>query len=260
METTVLSPQEAVEYEEFKRTRREAEIAVTLGKLTIDASRRETDKYALKRACAAAKKLHAYGVLVSPVHAVQARRYLSGSPAVVVCHVGGTGETLPAIKKAEAKKAASQGARELRLVLCYSALRSGNVQYLKKEIKKVRKAVKKCAVTVSLEDHTFGEEELMRGVRAACDAGAEAVCVRGEIPLVLRAVQTSAGRVRVEVSGVENAEQLRSLLKAGAQRATTSCAEQLCGELYRAAEEEAVLLTAAPSAAYLQQTESESVS
>lgn len=260
METTVLSPQEAVEYEEFKRTRREAEIAVTLGKLTIDASRRETDKYALKRACETAKKMHAYGVLVSPVHAAQARRYLSGSPTVVVCLVGGTGESLPAIKKAEAKKAVSKGAKELRLVLCYSALRGGNVQYLKKEIKKVRKAVKKCAVTVSLEDHTFGEEELMRGVRAACDAGAEGVCVRGEIPLVLRAVQTSAGRIRVEVSGVENAEQLRSLIKAGAIRATTPCAEQVASELYRAAEEEAVLLTAPPSAVYLQQTETDSVS
>lgn len=260
METTVLSPQEAAEYEEFKRNRREAEIAVTLGKLTVDASGRETDKYCLKRACEAAKKLRAYGVLVSPVHAAQARRYLAGSPAVVVCLVGGTGESLPAIKKAEAKKAVKQGTKELRLVLCYSALRSGNVQYLKKEIRKVRKAAKKCPVTVSLEDHTFGEEELMRGVRAACDAGAEGVCVRGEIPLVLRAVQTGAGRIRVDASSVENSEQLRSLLKAGAHRATTPCAQQLSAELYRAAEEESALLTAPPSAAYLQKAETESVS
>lgn len=244
METTVLSPQEAVEYEEFKRSRREAEIAVTLGKLTVDASRRETDKYALKRACESAKKLRAYGVLVSPVHVAQARRNLSGCPVNVVCLVGGTGESLPAIKKAEVKKAISQGAREVRLVLCYSALRGGNMQYVKKEIKKVRKAAKKCAFTVSLEDHTFGEEEILRGVRAACDAGAQGVCVRGEISLVLHAVQTSAGRIRVEASGVENAEQLRSLIKAGAIRSTTHFPEQVAAELYRAAEEESVVLSA----------------
>ena len=44
METTVLSATEVVEYEEFKRSRREAEIAVTLKRLIIDASRREADK------------------------------------------------------------------------------------------------------------------------------------------------------------------------------------------------------------------------
>lgn len=244
METMVLSPRERLEYEEFKRNRREAEIALTLGKLTVDASRRETDKYALKRACETAKKLHAYGVLVSPVHVVAARRLLAGCATQVVCVVGGTGESLSAIKKTEAKKAAKQGAHELRLVLCYSELRAGNVQYLKREIKKVRKAARNCALTVSLEDHSFGEEELMKGVRAACDAGANGVCVRGEIPLVLRAVKTSAGKVRVDVSGVENAEQLRNLMKAGALRATTYFAEQLCSDLYRNAREEAVVLSA----------------
>ncbi len=226
-----------MEYEEFKRVRRETEIAVTLGKLTVDASRRETDKYALKRACESAKKLRAYGVLVSPVHVSEARKFLAGTPTNVICLVGGTGESLPAVKKTEAKKAAKQGAREIRLILCYSALRGGKISYLKKEIKKVRKAVKKCSVTVSLEDHTFGDEELMRGVRAACDAGAQGVCVRGEIPLVMRAVQTGAGKLRTEVSGVENAEQLRALFKVGALRATTQYMEKLCVEIHEAAED-----------------------
>ena len=246
METTVLSPGETLEYEEFKRTRREAEIAVTLSKLTVDASRRETDKFVLKRICESAKKLRAYGVLVSPVHVNDARRFLAGTPTNVICIVGGTGESLPAIKKAEAKKAVKQGAREIRLVLCYSALRGGKIQYLKKEIKKIRKAVKKCAVTVSLEDHTFSEDDLMKGVRAACDAGAQGVCVRGEIPLVMRTVQTSAGKLRTEVSGVENAEQLRALFKVGALRATTHYPEELCVELHRAAEDS---LSLYPSAA-----------
>jgi deoxyribose-phosphate aldolase len=246
MEGTILSAAEAVEYGEFKRNRREAEIAVTLRKLTVDASRRETDKYALRRACDAAKKLNAYGVLVSPVNVAAARRRLAGSRVSVICLAGGTGETLTAVKKAEAKKVAAQGAKEIRLVLCYSALRGGNLQYLKKEIKKVRKAVRKSSFVVSLEDHALTEEDIALGVRAAEAAGADGVCVRGETQFVLRALQASAGKMRVDVSGVENSEQLRTLMKAGALFATTHFPEQICAELYRAADEESLVLTAAP--------------
>ena len=48
---------EAAEYAEFRRYRRETEISVTLKRLTVDASRRETEKTALKNACACARKL-----------------------------------------------------------------------------------------------------------------------------------------------------------------------------------------------------------
>lgn len=243
MENTVLSAAEIVEYGEFKRTRREAEVALTLRRLVVDASRRETDKYSLKSACDCAKKLNCAGVLVSPVNVTAARRLLEGSETLVFCLVGGTGESLAAVKKAEAKRAARQGAKEIRLVLCYSALTGGNAAYLKREIKRVKRAVKKCALTVSLEDHSLGEEEVARGVRAACEGKADGVCVRGETALLLRAVKAGAGRLRAECSGVENAEQLRFLLKSGAARASTQSGEKIAEQLYREAEEGGTVVT-----------------
>lgn len=236
METTVLSAAEAVEYGEFRRNRREAEIAVSLHKLVVDASRRETDRYSLKAACDSAKKFASYGVLVSPVNVASARRGLTGSECYVCCLVGGTGESLMTVKKTEAKKAAAQGAKEIRLVLCYSALRSGNAQYLKREVKKVKRAVKRLPLVVSLEDHSLSEDEVALGVRAATEGGADAVCVRGEVELVLRALRASAGRLRVDAAGAENAEQLRALLKAGASRVSTGCSERVAEEMYQAAQ------------------------
>ena len=67
---------EAAEFEEFQRTRREAEAALTIRKLEIDASKRETDRHALYAACDLAKKLNAYALTVSPVNASAARRRL----------------------------------------------------------------------------------------------------------------------------------------------------------------------------------------
>lgn len=234
-EGKVLTKAEAAEFTEFKREKRETEISLILGKLYIDASRRETDRAAVKHACETAVKLKAAGVVVSPVNVAAARKQGGGRP--ICCLAGGTGESVIAVKKTEAKRALKQGASEIRLVLCYSRLTGGDIGYLKREIRRVRRAVRKGTLVVSLEDHSLGEEEVALGVRAACLGRADAVCVRGETALVLRAVGESAGKVSVEASGVENAEQLRLLVKAGAVRATTGKGEEIAEELYAALSE-----------------------
>lgn len=228
---TLLPAEEAAEYVEFKRTKREAEILLTLKKIIVDASRRETDGVLLKKACEFARRAHASGILLSPVNVPPARRLLHGD-VKIVCLVGGTGETLPAVKKTEAKRCMRAGAAEIRLVPCYSALIGGNLTYLKREIAKVRRAVRGCSVILSLEDHTLGEDEIALGVRAAAEGGASGVCVRGETPLLLRAEEAASGKLFVDCSGVENAEQLRSLLHLGASRVVSRCAERIGEELW----------------------------
>ena len=239
----VLSAAEAAEFGEFKRARRETEIAFTLKKLIIDASRRETDRVALKKSCETAFRLNASALLVSPVHVAMARKLAGKRELPICCLVGGTGESLMSVKKTETKKAVRQGAKEIRLVLCYSQLTGGGLSYLKREIKRVRKAVRKGTLTVSLEDHSLDEEEVALGVRAAVAGKANAVCVRGETALVMRAIEESAGRLHVE-----NAEQLRLLLKAGAVRATTERGEQIAGELYASLNERPAGRASSPSA------------
>lgn len=242
-QNAVLSAAEAAEYGEFKRFRRETEISLTLKKLVLDASGRETDKHVLRAVCESAKRLGAACVLVSPVNASAARRILEGSGIPFCCIVGGTGESITAVKKTEAKKAVKQGAGEIRLVPCYSALVGGNLSYLKREIKRVKRAVKKRPLTVSLEDRSLSAEQVAFGVRAACDGKADAVCVRGDTALVLRAQKAGAGRVFADVSYVENAEQLRLLVKAGARRAVTVRGERIAEELYKGLSEEPPLIT-----------------
>lgn len=241
--TQILSAAEAAEYGEFKRSKREAEISFTLKRLVIDASGRETDGAKLKGACGTAEKLCAAGVYVSPVNVGKARKILAdkagkGAAAPVCCAVGGTGESLIAVKKTEAKLAARQGAKGIRLFLCYSALKGKNISYLKREIKRIRRAVKKQTLTVSLDDHALTEEEIVLGVRAAVGAKADGVCVRGEGSLVESAVSACAGKLFVEAAGVENAAQLRLLVKAGAVRFYTENGEKIACELYAAVDGE----------------------
>lgn len=237
MEGRIITAAEAAEFGEFKRTKREAEVALTMKKVLLDASAREIGKSALAEACESAIRLGAWGVVVSPVNVLSAGRKLAESGVRVAARAGGTGESLVSIKKAEAKKAFRQGAGEILLVPCYSALKSGNAAYLRREVKRVRRAVKKGRLTLSLEDRALGEEEIALGVRAACDGRADGVCVRGETRLVLCALKAGAGKIAADASCVENAEQLRMLVKAGAGRMIAERAERISDELYLAAKE-----------------------
>ncbi len=232
-EQTLISAAEAAEYGEFKRNKREAEIAFTLRRLIIDASRLE-EPASLKRACETAQRLNASAVLVSPVNVIKARKQFTTADVPIYCNVGGTGESVIAVKKKEAKIAVRQGVREIKITLCYSALKNGNAGYLKRELKRIRRAVKKRTLTVSLENYALSEEEISLGVKAACAAGADGVCVRGEARLVECAVTAGAGRVFVEVAGVENSAQLKALIKAGAARAVTADGGKIAEELYAA--------------------------
>lgn len=232
MEGELPTKSEAAEFDEFKRQRREAEIALAVKKIVADASRRETDKNALRLICDEAKKRGMGGVIVSPVNVSAARRMLGDSGIWIAAVVGGTGESLPAIKKAEAKKALRQGAQAIRLVPCYSALTGKNYAYLRREVKKIRRTAKNAAVILSLDDHSLGSEEISFGVKAAADGGADGVSVRGEAGLVLAAVQCAAGKLEVCASGVENAAQMEMLLKAGAARVSSFFGGRLAEELY----------------------------
>lgn len=232
MEEKVLSAQEEREFGEFQRHRRETEISLTLKKIVVDASRREIDRHDLKRACASAKKLELAEVLVSPVIAAMARREIGSNDVRLACYIGGTGETLVSVKKAEAKKTMRAGADVIYLVPCYSRLFAGNKDYIKREVKKVRKAVKKCSVVLSLEDRALTEELIALGVKAAVEGKADGVCVRGEAPLVMRAIEAGRDRVRVQTSHIENAEQLRLLMKAGARRFVSASPDAIAEELF----------------------------
>lgn len=240
-EERVLSAEEVAEYGEFKRVQREREITLTLKKLVLDASRRENDRASVKRACESAKNLNAIGVLTSPVNAAYACKQFpqteERSPSVIV-KVGGTGESVIAVKKYETKKAVRQGADGIRLVPCYSALLSGEYNYLKREIKTVRRAVKRGTLMLALDDGAVQEKDVALGVRAAVAARADGVSVRGDYDLVLAAVEAAEGKVFVEANGVQNAAQLKLLLRAGVLRAVTDNGDKLAEELRSSANEE----------------------
>ena len=248
----VLSAGEAARFREFLRRRKETELALMLHRLISDLTS-VSDRAALRAGVESAVRMGAFGVLVTPDKLPLVRKLLqesgkSGQPDAknaaptavptaaqtgagvprLFALIGGTGETLPAVKKYEARKAVRLGAEALVLLPSVMLLHGGAVQAAKREWRPVLRAAGKRGVFVALTDPSLNGEETLSGVRAANKAGAAGVVVRGEVAIVSAAFRESCP---VCTQGVGSAEELSLLCKAGAGYAFTAQAECLAGEL-----------------------------
>lgn len=248
----MLSAGEAARFREFLRKRKETELALMLHRLISDLTA-VSDRAALRAGVECAVRMGAFGVLVTPDKLPLVRKLLqesgkSGQPDAknaaktavqnavqtaagvprLFALIGGTGETLPAVKKYEARKAVRLGAEALVLLPSVMLLHGGAVQAAKREWRPVLRAAGKRGVFVSLADPALNGEETLSGVRAAKKAGAAGVVVRGEVAIVSAAFREACP---VCTQGVGSAEELSLLCKAGAGYAFTAQAECLAGEL-----------------------------
>ena len=172
----VLSPNEAEEYCEFKRQKRIAEVAAELAKSELYAAERDMGIGDLKKIADSAKRVKSAAVRVNPVHVPAMKNLLGASGVFIDCLVGGTGETLVKAKGYEAKLAVRSGAKEITLILCYSAIKSGRTGDTKREIKRVCRAARKAVVKVAA-DKTLTYAEILRLGKMAADCGAKFLTV-----------------------------------------------------------------------------------
>ncbi len=223
----VLSQAEEAEYREFLRTKREAEIALLLRRLVVDLSG-ESDRFALKAGVESAVRLSAAGVLVSPMQVALVKKLLKKSGPRLMALIGGTGESLPSVKKLEAKRALRQGAEEIVLTISTYSLKNGAAQNVRRELRTVRRAARRAVFSAALFDRRLSREEVLFGVREAAEAGADGAYLAAEAEAVEAASESglSLGAARAE-----NAEQLKLLVKAGAGRVLTMQAERIAEEL-----------------------------
>ena len=148
--------------------------------------------------------------------------------------MGGTGETLVKAKGYEAKLAVRSGAKEITLILCYSAIKSGRTGDTKREIKRVCRAARKAVVKVAA-DKTLTYAENLRLGKMAADCGAKFLTVEF-FPDCGRLKRDLHDSCMLEVTGVETAGDYKTLITAGAERIGTSHAEEIYAELMKEAE------------------------
>ncbi len=188
----------------------------------------ETSKEQIEKLCGEAVEYGFASVCVNPCYVSICSQLLKDSK-VKVCTVIGfpLGATTSAVKAAEASEAIENGAREVDMVINVGAVKSGDFDYVRKDVEAVVQAAKgKALVKVILETCLLTDEEKRKCCQICKEAGADFVktstgfstggATVEDIKLMRDIVKPGMG---VKASGgIRNYETAKAMIDAGASR------------------------------------------
>jgi len=186
--------------------------------------------------CAEARKFSFASVCVNPVHVPVCVRELRGS-GVPTCTVIGfpLGANPTEIKAEEGRWAVQQGAGELDMVINVGKLKSGEYDFVREDIRRVKEAGRPALLKVILETALLTDEEKVKACVLCQQAGADFVktstgfskggATADDVALMRRVVGPSMG---VKASGgVRSCEDAMTMYKAGASRIGASASVKI---------------------------------
>ena len=227
-----ISPEEMAEFEEFKKQKKVLELRRMLKTIDHTLLKQTATREDIRKLCREAVDYGFYSVCVQPVYVSDCADFLKDAPQIkIACVVGfPMGENKTETKVFETKRAVADGADEIDMVICISAVNNANYSYVKREIRQVVKAAKGAPVKVILETSLLSHEEMIKAAQCAKDAGAAFVKTstgyfgegaKTEDVRLLK--ETVKGACSVKASGgIRDAVQFRAMLGAGADRIGTS--------------------------------------
>lgn len=238
-----ISADERAEFEEFRRQKKLLEMRRLLRMIDHTLLKQTATRSDIKKLCDEAREYGFYSVCVQPVYVSACCEFLKNTPSIkIACVVGfPMGENKTETKVYETKRAVADGADEIDMVACISAIKNGNYAYVRREIKQIVKAAKGSPVKVILETSLLTRDEMVRAALCARDAGAAFVKTstgyfgegaRAEDVKLLK--QTVDGKCSVKASGgIRTAEKFREMIEAGADRIGTSAGKDIAETLQR---------------------------
>lgn len=191
------------------------------------------------RLCREAKEHRVAVIFVPPCYVDEAVAAVAGTSIRVGIPIGfPLGGQTTATKAAEAVEAAARGAQVLDMVINVSRLKSGDDDYVRKEIAEVVRSTPGVEHKVILETCYLTQQEKRTACRLVVEAGADYVktatgfgpagATVEDVRLMKEAV---AGRAKVKASGgIRDWKTTQAMLEAGADRIGTSASLKILEE------------------------------
>lgn len=187
----------------------------------------DTTRSQIEKLCEEAKKYVFASVCVNPTWVKYSAELLAGTE-VKVCTVIGfpLGASTSAVKAFETKDAIANGAGEIDMVINIGALKNGEFDVVRDDIKAVVEAANGTLVKVIIETCLLTEEEKVKACQLSVEAGADFVktstgfstggATAEDIALMRKTVGPDLG---VKASGgVRNLEDMKKMIENGATR------------------------------------------
>jgi deoxyribose-phosphate aldolase len=203
--------------------------------------RPDADAEALRKGCEVARKYTVACLCVQPCNIAYAAQALAGSSVKAGAAIGFPhGANRTDAKAFEAERAMDDGARELDMVLNIGRLKSGDYEYVEKDIRAVAEAAHRRGIIlkVILENAYLTDAEKAEGCRIAERAGADFVktstgfAPTGATIEDLKLMRASCSdKVRLKASGgIRTLDAALACIAAGCSRVGTTSTEAIMEE------------------------------
>jgi deoxyribose-phosphate aldolase len=190
----------------------------------------------VKAFCKAAREYGFYAVCVQPCRVADAYSVLKGSDVKIAAVVGfPCGSTYTEVKALEAGKCLEDGANEIDMVINIGALREGNLNLVREDIRLVADVAHNhnAILKVIIETGLLTDSEKQLACKIAAEAGADFVktstgMAKGSKPATVedvRLMHEAVGHLGLKVKasgGIRDYETAMAMLTAGADRIGTS--------------------------------------
>ncbi len=220
----LLTRREAEEYCQYKRQKKLAEITSALRRteslLTEEGSALRIAENALRLKQASAR--------LTPRDMVRRGEYFRAQGVAMDCLIGGTGETFVRVKIYEGKCALRAGAKELTVRLTPSLIASNQFQDLRKELKRIRRALGKAVLKARIEE-IYPYPVLSRLAKLCSEVKMQYFSIPYFEGCEKVLIDLSGG-CQLEVSGVETLPDLKKTTGAGMGRTVSTRAFELYRE------------------------------
>ena len=174
--------------------------------------------------------------MVSDTLSPLAAEELEGTDVHVACVAGfPLGQNSSVIKAGEAAEAVHNGADEIDMVINVGRLISGDIDYVRDEIKLIKKTIGNRILKVIIECCLLNDEQKIAACKAAVEAGADYVktstgfSAGGATVEDVRLMKETVGdKAKVKAAGgIRTKEQMDRMIEAGAERIGTSSGASL---------------------------------
>lgn len=219
-----ISTNEAIEYREYKRQKKRAEILSAIERSEGVLTNVEDEKKVRERAM----RLRQAAVCMTPERLHSLWEIYGQRGVAIDCIIGGNGETLSKVKAYEAKKAAKMKVRELSLMLSPYAVARENYEAIAKEIKLVKRAAPKLILKVRV-DRAYTPTILSRLARLCAEIGVAYFCIPYFEGCERLKLDMKKG-CKLQVLGVDDLSVLKKMHGAGVERIVTTQAWEMYSE------------------------------
>lgn len=235
-----LSLSEQEQFKQYQKQNRIKEAKGHITKIECDYLTTLAEKTELKELCKTANSMELGAIIVFPTFVESCVGYLGRDPktSLIAAIAYPYGEEITKVKVLAVKRAVKDGVDEVEVSTPTAFIKAGNFAYIKREVKKLKKASGSRSLRMVLDCALLNEKELLKACQVIVDGGADLIRLNNADSDTVNKVKTALkGKGLLKADGADSEKEFGNFVAMGADFVGCKRACDLAKYMLKKAEE-----------------------